>query len=255
MSSQPIRENDVSVMSDNRAAFRLVMRGYDPAEVDRRLAELTHATVAAQQHASDLHSQVERLREGASAAAPVPTPAADFASLGVHIGQILTAAERAAAEIGEEAAKDAQAKLAEADVTIGEKQAEAELQAAAIIEEATQSAARRLPEPEAKFQQRIHAADEQLSSARQYATKLRTETDRSCEEAARQSAALTAESEQKAHELVADATNRATEIKTASEHELAVATEHRDTVITELTKIRKVLASAIHGGEAEAGDA
>ncbi len=42
-------------MTDTVANFQLVSAGYEPAEVDRRIAELVQATKTAQQHLHDLH--------------------------------------------------------------------------------------------------------------------------------------------------------------------------------------------------------
>src|SRR3978361_1640763 len=121
-------------MTETRSIFRTVIRGYDPLEVDRRIAELTDAAVAAQQHASDLHAQVEMLSTNESAAPPPPPPPpaeADFAALGVHIGQILTAAKGAAAEIRQQAEVEAQEKLAASRVAISKARADADRQASA----------------------------------------------------------------------------------------------------------------------------
>ena len=42
------------MIQNSNEAFRTVMRGYEPAEVDRRLAELTAAAEAAEQRAAEL---------------------------------------------------------------------------------------------------------------------------------------------------------------------------------------------------------
>ena len=55
-------------MSDNNSAFRTVMRGYEPSEVDRRVAELTYATAAAQHQAAELQRQVDELTAAVEAA-------------------------------------------------------------------------------------------------------------------------------------------------------------------------------------------
>jgi cell division protein FtsB len=120
-------------MTDTVANFHLVSDGYDPAEVDRRMAELVQATKTAQQHLHDLHSQVGELTARAAAAeagrdsaagerdaavgerdaaiaardaalvekaaAPAPAAAPDFASLGEHIASVLQAATEAADRI------------------------------------------------------------------------------------------------------------------------------------------------------------
>ena len=95
--------------------FRAVLRGYDPAQVDQVVAELTAAAEAARQEAAtvsvqaskleaghaDLRTQLEareaqltKLRESnRTAAAP------SFAGLGDRVGQILTLADEEAASL------------------------------------------------------------------------------------------------------------------------------------------------------------
>lgn len=82
-------------------AFRTVMRGYDPAEVDQRLAELTAAAETAARQVAELTGRVEELTscEAAARQAAVATSQGDrpdFSELGVRIGQILTLAHEEA---------------------------------------------------------------------------------------------------------------------------------------------------------------
>ena len=49
-------------MSD-APAFRTVLRGYDPAEVDRRHGELSHALVQARQEAADRTIEASQLQQ------------------------------------------------------------------------------------------------------------------------------------------------------------------------------------------------
>jgi cell division septum initiation protein DivIVA len=222
-------------MSDSRPAFRTVVRGYDPAEVDRRIAELTNATVAAQQHASELHAELESLTAPDQ---PSPSPSApstaesDFASFGVHIGKILAAAREAAGEIQEQAEADAQARLAEIEQAATEARAESERQAAAAIETAEQAAERMLED-----------AKEHDRAAQQHAAELRTASERAREQAAEQAEAI-----------VAEATSRADDVREQSQRELAVVTEHRDHVMTQLAALREALVGALAVGHDDQPD-
>ena len=57
-------------MSENNSAFRTVMRGYEPSEVDRRVAELTYAAAAAQHQAAELQRQVDELNAAGAGGPP-----------------------------------------------------------------------------------------------------------------------------------------------------------------------------------------
>ena len=108
-------------MSD--PSFRTVLRGYEPAQVDQRLSELTEHLHASQDRAAELAREVEQLgrRLAAQQAAPAPVlappaPAAPtFADLGARIAQILTLAEEEAAELLARAEAEALAVRTEAE--------------------------------------------------------------------------------------------------------------------------------------------
>ena len=74
-------------------------------------------------------------------------------------------------------------------------------------------------------------------------TQIRAETDRAAAEASRKSAQLLAESEQKAEQIVAEAIARADRIRSESERELAAATQRRDSINSQLTNVRQMLAT------------
>ena len=110
-------------MTDPNAHFRSVLRGYDPAQVDQLVHELSQAAAAAQQEAaertiqvskleaatgqlkSDIERQVQQLRavEDAQMKAAAPT----YAGLGERIGSILSLADKEAAEMRTRAQADA----------------------------------------------------------------------------------------------------------------------------------------------------
>ncbi|HOG30362.1 MAG TPA: DivIVA domain-containing protein, partial [Vicinamibacterales bacterium] len=103
--------------------FRAVLRGYDPAQVDQVVAELTAAAEAARQEAAGLSVQASKLEAGhaelrsqldardaqltklreASRTAAAPS----FAGLGDRVGQILTLADEEAAALRAASAAEA----------------------------------------------------------------------------------------------------------------------------------------------------
>ena len=147
--------------------FRAVLRGYDPAQVDQVVAELTAAAEAARQEAAtvsvqaskleaghaDLRTQLEareaqltKLRESnRTAAAP------SFAGLGDRVGQILTLADEEAASLRTTAAAEiaalrtssenaAAASRADADRYAEDVRTKADAESARILEDAKRKA-------------------------------------------------------------------------------------------------------------------
>ena len=74
------------------------MRGYEPAEVDRRLAELTAAAEAAEERAAELARQVAELTASEAAARRTAEASheSSYADFGERIGQILLLAQEEA---------------------------------------------------------------------------------------------------------------------------------------------------------------
>ncbi|MEP6666855.1 MAG: hypothetical protein ABJA81_10440 [Nocardioidaceae bacterium] len=124
-------------MTASNSQFRVVMRGYDPSEVDRRIDELTSATQSSQQQVQEVS---ERLREVEQAYARAIQEAKEertaappsFSELGERVGQILVLAEEEAAAIRASSKSDfeTQQQLAEdaADRVRAEADRYAELQ-------------------------------------------------------------------------------------------------------------------------------
>ncbi|UUZ61301.1 hypothetical protein [Nocardioides sp. B-3] len=83
-------------MTQSDPQFRVVLRGYEPAQVDRRLAELAERLAAAEQNTAAYAERVQLLEQHAAEGAnreaePVAPPT--FAHLGERIAQMLTLAE------------------------------------------------------------------------------------------------------------------------------------------------------------------
>src|SRR5262245_13998102 len=90
-------------MTQSDHQFRVVLRGYDPAEVDRAIGDLTGRVQAAEQAATKLHERVQQAEAAINAATEnaVPAQPATFAHLGERVGQILLLAEEEATELRE----------------------------------------------------------------------------------------------------------------------------------------------------------
>ena len=94
-------------MSQQDHQFRVVLRGYDPADVDRVVADLENRAAAAEHGADQLRAQLEDAHghaeiaraERSAEAAQAPVQPATFEHLGARVGQILGLAEEEAAEM------------------------------------------------------------------------------------------------------------------------------------------------------------
>src|SRR5579875_3985906 len=102
------------------SSFRTVMRGYDPGEVDRRIAELSQAAAEATARADELAQRVDALSEKAAEqdreqVKPKPPEEPTFHDFGKRIGRILAMAEEEAEEMRTAAVAEVDRRLAEAD--------------------------------------------------------------------------------------------------------------------------------------------
>jgi DivIVA domain-containing protein len=128
-------------------AFKTVMRGYDPAEVDRRLEELAAEVKAVTQQRDGLSARVQELHDAASSPAEPPS----YEHLGERVGQILSLADTEAAVMRDRAREEAEAHRSgvhadaaavreDADHYATKTRAEAEAAAARIVEDARKAA-------------------------------------------------------------------------------------------------------------------
>jgi len=105
----------------NAFAFKNVRHGYDPLEVDRRLAELAQAASEADERAEQLARKVDELQKAAAAekskaaAKPLPPAEPTFHDFGKRIGRILAMAEEEAEEMRNAAVAEVDSRLEEAE--------------------------------------------------------------------------------------------------------------------------------------------
>lgn len=102
-------------------AYKTVRHGYDPAEVDRHLSELSAAAIAANERADSLARKVQDLTtqaasaQAASKVRPAPPEEPTFHDFGKRIGRILAMAEEEAEEMRGAAVSEVHRKIAEAE--------------------------------------------------------------------------------------------------------------------------------------------
>jgi DivIVA domain-containing protein len=165
-------------MSENSTStFRTVMRGYEPAEVDRYIAQLTTAVQSANQRVEELGSQVEKLSTEAdqarnrpvAIAKPAPPVKANFADFGERVGRILALAEEEADEIRTAAVAETRRRMAELDSTTVATRAEAERYAEEVRTGAEQEAARIVEDAKRAADQLLDDADRQALARRREA--------------------------------------------------------------------------------------
>jgi DivIVA domain-containing protein len=118
--------------------FKTVMRGYDPAEVDRRLDELTAAVTSLTQQRDGLATRVQELHDAASDAAEPP----GFDHLGARVGQILALADEEATELRERARAEAEVYTTEVHASSAQSREEADQYATRIRSQAEATASR-----------------------------------------------------------------------------------------------------------------
>ncbi|HSV37862.1 MAG TPA: hypothetical protein VLI04_03805, partial [Nocardioidaceae bacterium] len=150
--------------------FRVVLRGYEPAQVDRRLEELSIAVHEAARQRDDLVHRLSALEGAKRGDEEAPSETASYEHLGERIVQMLTLAEEEAAAIrrrGTNEISGMQAELsdlaarirAEADRYAGGVRSGADAEASRIVEDARQIADERLEASEREAAARIQEAE------------------------------------------------------------------------------------------------
>jgi cell division septum initiation protein DivIVA len=178
-------------MTNPTNQFRVVLRGYDPAQVDRRIQELTETAENAIHKVGELSGRVRRIEEERAnepEADEVP-PAVAFSHLGERVGRILTLADEEAADLRgraqseveafHEQAHQANARLRdEADRYAEQRRSDADTEAARTLEDARRTADERLDTADrdaaARLQEAEAVYENQRAKAAQAATDFET---------------------------------------------------------------------------------
>jgi cell division septum initiation protein DivIVA len=147
-------------MTDQASQFRVVLRGYEPAQVDRRLDELGLALQEAARQRDDLYLRVQTLEgEKARLAEGAVQEPATFDHLGARVTQILALAEEEAADLRRLGVEEVAQKHAELAEQIGTVKGEADRYAAGRRRDADTQAARILEDARRLADERIDGAD------------------------------------------------------------------------------------------------
>ena len=147
-------------MTETSSQFRVVLRGYEPGQVDRRLEELSTAVHEAARQRDDLYLRVQVLEdEKARLGETVAQEPATFEHLGARVAQILALAEEEAADMRRVAADEVAKKHAEFAEQIGQIKGEADRYAAGTRSDAETEAARIVEDARRLADERIDGAD------------------------------------------------------------------------------------------------
>lgn len=276
-----------------REQFEIVRRGYEPQQVDRRIASLARDLQAARQRTTELERRVEELHaQSSSDAQAADAPA--FAGLGARIEQMLSLADDEATELRNKAVAEAEQHRglteqaatkvrSEAERFAKERRSEAEAEAARVLEDARRQAdqlmdsterdsktrreeaeaifetnrakaaqaaadfettlAHRREQAEHDFTEQLKANESQLSVVEHRSEQLRLEAEKLRADADRKSKRLMEEAQRQAEEIVAEARNTAERVRGESDRELSAATQRRDSINSQLTNVRQMLAT------------
>jgi DivIVA domain-containing protein len=172
-------------MTQQNAAFRTVMRGYEPAEVDRALADLHKALDQARAEAGDssvaatkLTSQIAQLQEQANGyrtriaaleQEQKETVAPSFTDLGARIGKMLKLAEDEAADLRAKAKAEAEKLVAEAEAAAEQTRTAADRYAADVTSRTDAESTRTLEAAKRQSDEIMDYADREATARREEA--------------------------------------------------------------------------------------
>jgi DivIVA domain-containing protein len=258
-------------MNESNAQFRSVLRGYDTAQVDQHVRDLTRAAEAARREAGELSIQVSKLEsaqrqlksdveghaarthalEEAQNKAAAPT----YADLGQRIGSMLKLADEEGNELRTRAQADAEtyhsladqsarATRESADLYAKETHSAADAEAARVLEDArrradsvlddaTRQATARREEAEAVYER---ARAKSAAAAADFETTLATRRDTSAQEFAVQVAAAEqqlAAIQQRSEQIRTDSERAHQEATSKTTHQLEQASAQAQTLVAE----------------------
>lgn len=217
--------------------FRVVLRGYDPADVDRVVAELEGRLSAAERATQELRDSLQKseaAEAATSAAAAAPAQPATFEHFGERVGQILSLAEQEANHLRDQVRAEVEAHRKdseraalvvrdEADQYAEQRRRDADAECTRLLTDARRAAdderdaaerdsAARRQEAEAIYeQQRANAAQ----AAASFESTLAERRDRTTAEFQQQQAATQSQLDAMAA--------RVEEVKAAAEHQQTAA--------------------------------
>jgi cell division septum initiation protein DivIVA len=214
-----------------REQFEIVRRGYEPQQVDRRLASLFRDLQATRQRAAELERRVEELRNQALEPSPDHEQAPPFAGLGARIEEMLGLADEEARDLRGRAAEDADQHRLLAEQAADKIRGEAGRYAEERRNEADMEAAR------------------VLEDARRQTDQLRDDTERNAKSRREEAEALFERNRAKAAQAAADfettlahrrdqAEHDFTEAMKANENQLGVVSQRAEQLRLEAEKLR-----------------
>jgi cell division septum initiation protein DivIVA len=253
-------------MNENPLAFRRVRRGYDPVQVAAYVGELTRQVERASQDAAEMARLAESLKVENDA--HKQKALSRYRGLGERIEQMFALAEADAAEIRANAAAEGEAVKAKVEKWAADLLEDARRDADQIRSEAERAARVRREEAEAHLEsQRAEAGrraaelettlafrrqqaeqeyEERLAEVRreevataEHAEMLRQEAQEFRAEAERKADRLLEEAERRSNEIVEEARAAAERARAESEREVMAAMARRDSIDTQLANLRK----------------
>lgn len=195
---------------------------------------LTKASNDADRIRADAGDEAERVRRGAEQYAAETRERADTDS-----EQLMIEARESSGTIVDDAVRDAAARREEAEAYYERQRAHASAAAADFehtLGQRREHAAR-------EFQGQIAAQEEELKRVVDRVETLRSEGEQERASAAEEAVHRLAEAKEQAHEMVETARIQAERIRRESERELAAAMARRDSITSQLSNVRTMLAT------------
>ena len=212
--------------------FRTVLRGYEPAEVDRRLRELTESLHAAHRQSEQLHRKVQALENAPAPkqAAPAEPTQPTFSDFGARIGNILALAEEEASDLRAKAQTDADDHRRLAEESVAQVRADAQRYATDQRSTTDAEIARVLEDAKRKADDMLDEADRDATARREEASAVYEQQRAKAAQAAADFETTLAQRRERAEQ---DFNARSG----ASEKELAAITDRAEQMRTEAERL------------------
>jgi cell division septum initiation protein DivIVA len=194
----------------------------------------SRAAADAEAHRAEVEAAGEKIRAEAERYAEERRSEAD-----AEAARVLEDARRQSDQLRDDTERNAKARREEAEALFERNRATA-AQAAADFET---TLAHRRDQAEHDYTEQMKANEAQLASVAQRAEQLRLEAEKLRADADRKSKRTIDEAQRRADDIVAEAKATAERIRTESERELSAATQRRDSINSQLTNVRQMLAT------------